>query len=184
MIEFLKVILSIQVIAGALCLFFFFKFEKEIKKYIDRIAKVTAPGGTEVSTPQPTKADKESADKSVPLNPAEEEKIPTTLENNELEQVKILISDERARARVWEYNYLNYFLVHNSQLVLNWFSSCDTPVSEQLFHSFWAPAILDLPERKTIVSVLESHYLIIIESGLITISPKGAEYIVFRGDIT
>ena len=183
MIEFLKIILSTQAVTGASCLTFIFVFKKEIKSYIDRIAKVKTPGGGEVSTPQQDKkTEKEFIDNSAPLDPAkEDEKIPSTLNDTELEQVKDLLSAERTRAYIWEYNYLNYFLVPTTQHILDWLSACTTPVSTSLFHTFWTPIVSKPTERDTILSVLENHYLIIIENDLIAVSPKGEEYIGFRG---
>lgn len=89
----------------------------------------------------------------------------------------------RASAYLWEYRYLNYFLVPRTQSVLEWFKNITGPVNAALFDSFWIPIIQDPKEREAIVEVLLSHHLIQNENGLFSLSPKGREYIEFRGPL-
>jgi hypothetical protein len=131
LIEFLKVFLSVQVMAAAVCLVFFKMFQDDIKALILRIAKIRLPGGGEVSTPQFEKQITETNLKDAPLPSPEtkDQEIPSTLDSKELETIKALLDSERARAYFWEYRYLNYFLVYNTQRVLNWFASIENKAS-------------------------------------------------------
>jgi hypothetical protein len=50
-LEYLKVLLSTQIIAGIIAIVFFRTFKDDIKALILRIAKIRLPGGGELSTP-------------------------------------------------------------------------------------------------------------------------------------
>ena len=52
-----------------------------------------------------------------------------------------------------------------------------------LFDTVWMPAIPSPEERNAIINALQAHYLIQIENGLIEVSPKGREYIEWRGEL-
>jgi hypothetical protein len=183
LVEFLKVLLSAQVMAAAVCLFFFKMFKDDIKALILRIAKIRLPGGGEVSTPQLEKqiAENDLPNAPLPAPETKDQEIPATLDNSEVETIKALLNSERARAYFWEYRYLNYYLVYNTQRVLNWLSSVENKVSLMLFDTMWLPSIPSASERKAIISALENHHLIQIENELVTITPKGREYIEWRG---
>ena len=184
-LEYLKTILSTQMVAGVVCLVFFCFFQDDIKALILRIAKIRLPGGGELSTPQLEKQTKEEEPvvPDVSAQDTPDENIPTTLNKNELETIKALLGAEKARAYLWEYCYLNYHLVNSTQRVLDWLISTSIQSSLSLFDTFWLPVIPALSERKAIISVLESHHLIAIENGLITVTPKGHEYRKWRGEI-
>jgi hypothetical protein len=51
-LEYFKVFLSPQVIAGSAVFTFFLLFRGDIKALLLRIAKIRFPGGAELSTPQ------------------------------------------------------------------------------------------------------------------------------------
>jgi len=139
-LDYIKVILSPQVIAGAVGFTLLALFRDAFKALLLRIAKIRLPGGTEVSTSQITKAEEAAENKPLDrLPPAEPPPpLPPSLDHNELEQVKQLLDAERARAYLWEYRYLNYFLVYHTQQVLDWFASFPSPTSLSLFDSAWA----------------------------------------------
>lgn len=90
---------------------------------------------------------------------------------------------ERARAYFWEYRYLHYFLVLGTQRVLDWLASLPAPTTVGAFDTFWQPLIPSAEQRRTILSVLESHNLIFFRGELIEVSPKGREYIQWRGPL-
>lgn len=183
-LEYLKVILSPQIFWSAVALTFIFLFKNDIKALLLRVAKITLPGGTEVSTPQSAKIE-ETENKPLPKLP--EDNIPAsllpTLNKNQLEEVKALLDAERVRAYLWEYRYLNYFLALQTQHVLDWLASLPNRTSCMLFDTVWMPAIPSSEERNAIINALQAHYLIQIENGLIEVSPKGREYIEWRGEL-
>ncbi len=185
LLEYLKVFLTTQVMVLIGGIVFFKMFQDDIKALMLRIAKIRLPGGGEVSTPQLEKQKKEKNLKDSPLPDPDvnNQEIPETLESNELKTIKSLLDAEKARAYFWEYRYLNYYLVNNTQRVLNWFASVENKASIMLFDTIWLPLIPDASERKAIISALENHHLIQIEGELVTITPKGREYIEWRGPL-
>ena len=54
-IEYLKIILSTQVVAGVVALILFTIFKEDIKRLLTRIAKIKLPGGSEFYTSQKEK---------------------------------------------------------------------------------------------------------------------------------
>ncbi|MEI8292496.1 MAG: hypothetical protein WCG66_00750 [bacterium] len=185
-LEFTKIILSTQVVAGAVAFTFLFVFREDIKALILRIAKIRLPGGTEVSTPQAAKLEDATDDKPLPKPPPQDAvslPLPDSLNQEELEEVRSLFDAERARAYLWEYRYLNYFLALQTQHVLDWLASLPTRTSLMLFDTVWLPAIPSVEERRAIIDALQAHYLVQILNGLIEITPKGREYIQWRGPL-
>jgi hypothetical protein len=73
--------------------------------------------------------------------------------------------------------------VPSTQHVLDWFASITAPVSLSLFDTLWLPTIPAAKERKAILDALEKHYLIAIVNELISVTPKGHEYIEWRGRV-
>mgnify|MGYP000998561112 CR=1 FL=1 len=180
-LEYLRVFLSTQVIVGIIVIIFFKMFREEIKEFITRIVTLRLPGGGEVSTPQ---LEKIQTDKPVKNNTSPEPQsadLPSHIQENDLETLKSLYNSERARAYFWEYSYLNYFLVPKTQLTLDWLASYESPISIPQYDTFTSPVVPEPKERKAILDALESHYLVIIKDNLISVSPKGHEYIEWRG---
>ena len=184
-LDYIKVILSPQVIAGAVGFTLLALFRDDFKALLLSIAKIRLPGGAEVSTSQITKAEEAAENKPLDrLPPAEPPPpLPPSLDHNELEQVNQLLDAERARAYLWEYRYLNYFLVYHTQQVLDWFASFPSPTSLSLFDSAWLPLIPSVEERRAIINALQAHYLIELHGDLVQVTAKGKEYIVWRGPL-
>jgi hypothetical protein len=182
-LEYLKVFLSSQVVAGVVAFTFLFLFRSDIKAVLLRIAKIKLPGGTEISTPQTAKLEAPE-DKPLPKPPQDASlQLPQDLNQKQLEEVKQLLDSERARAYLWEYRYLNYFLAFQTQQVLDWFASVPQRTSLSLFDTLWLPAIPSAQERQAIINALQAHHLIQIENGLVEVTPKGKEYIQWRGPL-
>jgi hypothetical protein len=105
------------------------------------------------------------------------------IQEDKIETVRALYNAERARAYFWEYYYLNYYLVPSTQQVLKWFASLQAPIPFSLFDTLWLPTIPEAKERKAIHDALERHYLIATVNTLISVTPKGHEYIEWRGRV-
>ena len=139
------------------------------------------PGGSEFYTSQKEKdVDKIGKDKVPQVNDTDAtEKLSEELKLTP-EQVKIVseaFESERANAYLWEYKYLNLFLVPNTKNVLDWFYSLDKSISVSFFDNIWKTIIPDEKEREAILKALLNHYLIIRNDGdMLVISPKGREY--------
>jgi len=180
-LEYLKVLLSPQVVAGAVTFTVLFYFRNQIRAVFDRI-KIKFPGGTELSTSQATTID--GTEKPLPNPPKDVSAnlpLPPNLNQQQLKQVEELLQAERVRSYLWEYRYLNYFLAFHTQHVLDWIASLSSRTTFMLFDTIWLPAIPSAEERRAVITALQAHSLIQIENELIVITPKGREYIQWRG---
>ncbi len=186
-LEYIKAILSPQVVAGIVALGFLLIFNEDIKGLMRRIAKIRFPGGGEVSTTQVERTREESPEREAapPVPPPEQVPLPqsTSLTPEQLELVAQTFQAERAKAYLWEYRYLNYFLVPTTQRVLDWLASLSERTSYSLFDTLWMPAISSADERRAIINALETHHLIQFQGELIEVTPKGREYIQWRGPL-
>jgi hypothetical protein len=185
-LEYLKVILTFPTAVGVLGVMFLWMFGAEIRSLISRIALLKW-GTAELAAPQlPSTAESNGASSqkqtlpnpTPPPLPAGVTGPPETLKL--LQQAMLA---ERARAYLWEYRYLNHFLVLATQRVLDWLASLPAPTTLGPFDTFWQPLIPSADQRRTILSVLESHNLIIFNGELIEVTPKGREYIQWRGQL-
>lgn len=181
-LEYLKVLLTAPVLISTTIIIFISLFRQEIKNLIDRIASIKFPGGAEVNTPQPIE---ENNRPPIPANDVEiDDKLPSGLDLQQEKVVTQLIRSHIASAYLWEYRYLNYFLVRKTQLVLDWLSTLKQPSAYSFYDSIWMPLIPDANERKIILDVLQAHHLISFNNAvLIEISEKGREYVEWRGPL-
>ncbi len=92
-----------------------------------------------------------------------------------------LIQSERANAALWEYRYLNQFLVRSTQLVLDWIAGLPNGISTAFFDSQLQAHISLANERFAILNALQRHHLISVRDGLIQVTDKGREYLSWRG---
>jgi hypothetical protein len=185
-LEYMKVLLSAPPIAGAVVTIFLALFRDEIRTLIRRTASIRFPGG-ELSTSQIERTAEELAEN--PEQPAlpttEPPSLPPGLTLGPEEQRKLFefIKAERARAALWEYRFLNLYLVRNTQRVLDWLASLSQRTTFRLFDAFWAPIVPNPQERQAIIDALANNHLIQISGELIEVTPKGREYIQWRGPL-
>ena len=93
-LDYIKAILSPQVIAGAVGFTLLALFRNDFKALLLRVAKIRLPGGTEVSTSQIAKTEESRAeDKPAPKPPAADPppSLPSSLDERELDEVKELL---------------------------------------------------------------------------------------------
>jgi hypothetical protein len=184
-LDYLKVLLTPQIVAGAAVFVFLLWFRDDIKALFRRVSHIKFPGGAELSTSQSAKL--EESDKPPPTPPSSTDvTLPPSLNQlnqEEINAVRDLFNAERARAYVWEYRYLNYFLAPHTQQVLDWFASLSQRTSIQLFDTVWMPSIPNEQERRAVLSALQNHHLIATHNDLIEVTPKGREYIQWRGPL-
>ncbi|MCG8430929.1 MAG: hypothetical protein MJA29_07140 [Candidatus Omnitrophica bacterium] len=182
-LDYLKVLLTWPVVFLIVALIFIFKFKEDLKALILRIAKIKLPGGTELTTPQ-SKRLKEEELKTLPKTDTESlaQMLPDGLTSDQRDAVEKLLSSHKATSYLWEYRYLNYYLVFNTQIVLDWFIGLNQPIAYSFYDSTWLPTISSANEREAIITALQAHHLIQQDtSGLITVTPKGKEYHEWRG---
>ena len=90
----------------------------------------------------------------------------------------------RQQATFWEYRYLNHFLVHRTQLVLNWFidrQSQGQSTTYQYYDAELAARVVAPGERAAVLQALEAHMLIKVDNGLLVVTEKGFDYVSWRG---
>ena len=92
------------------------------------------------------------------------------------------IQAQKITSRIWEYRYLNFYFVRDTQLVLNWLAH--TRPSIEMFHATWIPAIPKANDREAILLALQNHNLITVPETMIKITEKGREYLQWRGPLS
>jgi hypothetical protein len=187
-LEFLKVLLSPQCIAGLVAVIFLTRFRDDLRGLLGRIASIRLPGGAELATPQLKRAENEREEPAGQprLAGVEPVTIPEGLHLTPEQAATVgeTFRAERAKAFLWEYRYLNYFLVQNTQRVLDWLAGLKERTTVSLYEAWWLPLIPRPEERRAILAALEAHYLIEIQDGeLIEVTPKGLEYLQWRGPL-
>lgn len=186
-VEYFKVFLSAQVIIGAVVVAFFFMFKEDIRALLKRTAKIKFPGGGEFSTSQIEKTNEElpMRGEQPPVTTPDAPVLPEnlTLTSDQVKKVEEAFASERAKAALWEYRYLNYFLARSTQRVLDWLASLNKITTVSFFDSFWLPVISNAEERHAIIHALQAHCLIMLTGEVIEVTPKGREYLEWRGPL-
>lgn len=186
-IDYLKVVLTGPVLFSLVAITFIFIFKEDIKALLLRIAKIKLPGGTEVSTPQRAQSVEETPPDSRPNidGSIQVQNLPTDLNPKQRQVVEQLIRSHIATSYLWEYRYLNYFLVHGTQEVLDWFAGIPQPTTYAHYDTTWLPVTPSANERQARFNALQAHHLIQCDemTGLIQITPKGQEYREWRGTL-
>jgi hypothetical protein len=178
-LEYLKVLVSPQIVAGFVGFVFLYMFREDVKALFLRVAKIKFPGGAEVSTSQSERKIKKEGIEPEPL-PALE--LPPSLTPQQREVVDSILKAERGTSYLWEYRYLNYFLVAGTQAVLDWLISLERTTYRH-FDATWLPIIPSANERGAIINALQAHHLIQEVDGTIQVTPKGKEYQKWRGEL-
>jgi len=184
-LEYLRVLLSPQIIIGIIGLVFLLLFREDIKAWILRIAKIRFPGGAEVSTSQSEIQIKEESfeQKPLPTPEAPLPGLPSDLTPQQRVTVENILKAERVTSYLWEYRYLNYFLVYKTQVVLDWLISLKHPTTYRHVDATLLPVIPSANERGAIINALQAHHLIQVTDGAIQVTPKGMEYQQWRGEL-
>jgi hypothetical protein len=180
-LEYLRVILSAPPMVAVTVIFMLVLFREDIKALLLRVAAIRLPGGAELLMPQSQRQEGETHNRLPEVQPPVVE-IPN-LSTQQRQEIENLIKSERANAYQWEYRYLNHFLVRGTQVVLDWLASMPQPISIHFATSFWLPIIPSTEERVAIVKALEAHQLIQVEGDAIEVTPKGREYLQWRGPL-
>ena len=152
-----------------------------VGRLIDNIAHLKLPGGTELTASQQRRTDPELGSGPEPLaSPPDEDDL---RETSALlpEQAAAIVKSERAAATLWEYRYLNMYLVRTTQTVLDWFETQSQPVTRSLVDSQLQARVPDAGERTAIMAALLNYRLLQQHGELVEIAPKGREYIKWRG---
>lgn len=114
-------------------------------------------------------------------NKAEEKLIEQTQPKNEEVVNGADALNWRANAYIWEYRYLNYYLILQTHLVLDWIYDLKTAIAFSFFDTSFKVTIPLAEERMAIITALSNHYLVSFEGSKIEITEKGREYIEYMG---
>ncbi len=198
MIEFLKVILTPHIIWGGVLIFFAYRFKNGFSLLLtaitDRIKNVQGYKKTKDGhelTFQESQTDKSNnilpnvSDTPPEASPEKSEGFMWDEDKtDDTETLKKLVKIERSDRYLWEYRYLNYFLVRHSQHIIDWFASNDSPQTFGSYNNYWEKNILDKKEREAVISVLGDFFLIqSVQGDKLQITPKGKEYQAWRGPL-
>lgn len=180
-IEYLKVVLSwplsIMIIAALVLL----NFKDSISVWLENL-KIEYKDATLSSQSQRISFEKDSTeitkDTILQIEPKKEEvNLP-----EDQDEKNGLIVQWRANAYLWEYLYLNYYLVHHTHLVLDWFYGLKEGVTFSLFDTVFKQSIQTPQERASVIKALEEHYLLERSNNILKITPKGKEYVEYMGN--
>ena len=176
---YLRVLLSAPPMTVLVVIVLVSVFKNNLKTLMDRIATIKFPGG-ELST---ISQGIDHTEKTGPEEPPPD--LPEghiSLEQQEL--VRSFIQAQQTTSRLWEYRYLNFHFVRDTQLVLDWLASLQDCPSIEMFHALWLPAIPIAKSRENIILALQNHYLITVrDEVMIEITDKGREYLKWRGPL-
>lgn len=185
-LEYLKVLLSAPVVAGTIAIVCLGLFRGEIRSLIARVGRIRFPGGEVFASQQErTQADLAPREDPPAVPQGQQPQLPATitLTPQQAQQIGHLLQSERANAFLWEYRYLNLFLARSTQLVLDWLGTLQQPISVNLVDSHLQAFIVDAQERVAILTALQTHHLILIANNLVQVTPKGREYLQWRGPL-
>lgn len=185
-LNYLKVFLSAPVIAGAVVLTFFWLFRRETSGVIGRIFRVRFPGG-ELLASQHERAelDPSVAGRTPTLSQVQEIQVPSgvPLSPTQAQELRQLIQSEHSNALLWEYRFLNLYLVRATQLLLGWLATFEQPVSVHFVDSSVQTHIGNPEERGAMLAALANHHLITVTSERVQVTHKGRDYLQWRGPL-
>jgi len=183
-LEYIRVLLSWPVVVLALGLFFLVKFKEPITALIGRIAAIKLPGGGELLLPQTIHNElvaqaKVEATMTATLGPTTAEatgQVSGAPDDGAAQRLR----SERERAALWEYRFLNYFLVPRTHVVLDWLANRQ-PTSYGTYDAWIMRYVPNPLERQAMINALRNHHLIHVNGDMISVTEKGHEYIEWRG---
>lgn len=178
-LEYLRIFLAWPMIVGLIATLCLLLFRQEVKGLMQRLASIKLPG-VELSTPQVSRPEPvQQPEKAAQLSPPNIQSL--HLSPDDQERLKSWFSSERLATRLWEFQYLNYFLALSSQYVLNWLMPHQQDVTRSAYDAFWTQYILNPAERQAIIDALAAHGLIEANEHLLRITEKGREYARWSG---
>ena len=180
-LEYFRVLLSAPPMTVVVVLVLVCIFRSDLKAIMSRIATIKFPGGELSTTSQIDRPAKTGPDELPPQETDLPEGLTISPEQQEL--VRDFIQAQQTTSRLWEYRYLNFYFVRNTQLVLDWLASLPNRPSIEMFHASWSPVIPSANDRQAILMALQNHYLITERETMIEITGKGREYLQWRGPL-
>ncbi len=117
--------------------------------------------------------DREPSKISAPIAGPSDEKVKI---DEEIARLKFALERQMKQSKLWEFSYLNLFLIDYTKKVLVWLSNSG-PTATGTYHSAWMKQIPSGNERNTVLGALTHHLLVEGKDGQISVTDKGKEYI-------
>jgi hypothetical protein len=152
---------------------------KEIRELAARIVTVRFPGGEFQARQQGEPPPASGAQVNAPPPPP----LPPGLTDQQRTAIIQVVQSNAMAARLWEYRYLNCFLVMPTQYVLNWFVSINRHTTLAEYDAVWAPLIPNGNQRRIILDVLGHHHLVYQDGPGLVATDKAKEYVRWRGEL-
>lgn len=175
-LEYFQLAFSWPPIALTIALVFLYSFKENIANFIDRGEEVTTPIGGMKATPQPLPTEEKE------LPPIKDE-LPASISEGEAKEILERLHEERQNTRLWQYRYLNKFLVQNTQHMLDAVRFADPGIQESLLKQALQQAGVGGDEFVAIMSALTTNDLVTTNNGLVEITTKGRDYLTWRGSM-
>lgn len=177
-LQYITVFFSWPVVVLVIVIYFTQKFSDSISIWI-RNLKVQY-GDATISSSQAIDSKVDSAEgDGLPQKQADakdgKSQYLSTIQTTDVEVLKKQIVSWRENAYIWEYKYLNYYLVPNTKRVLHWLYLFKT-ANFETYNNVFSSSIPEMEERNTILMVLQNHFLLVFKDGILEISEKGKEY--------
>jgi hypothetical protein len=195
LLEYVRVFLSWPAVVLALGVIFLVRFKEPIKALIDRAASIKLPGGGELVFPQTAlnALNARTGDEARPTTLAVQVQAEQIAVNDpqappahpaDVAALEQRLRSERERAYLWEYRFLNYFLAPKTQIVLEWLASRQ-PTNFATYDNWIMAQVRNPVERFAMIEALRSHHLLSVdENWLMSVTPKGREYMQWRGPLS
>ncbi len=163
-LDYIKTLLSAHIVVTGGIMWLIWIFRSEIRNRLEHSAIDISMGGQRVQVSQPNTRQTETA------NDSSTEGFSDNSPDEHQGQHQIA-------AVIWEYRYLNHYLVPHTQQVLNWFEQVTYPISYETYDTLWQTMIVNPRERRAVFDALVNHYLIVlVENDRYAINDKGRQY--------
>lgn len=179
----ISIFTSLPVPVSLVMIVFLFLFRNQIGYFIANKMTKMGPSGIEGESGEVQL--KESDQVRVEKSKEADTQLELQAKEKDLEAYKSIVQDLLKRVRIYEFAYLNLFLVHNSKFALWWFYQQASITKEVFINTFpIPPEITDAEAQKEIIfSVLLSNELIVCQNSLCLITDKGKDFLRHIGFI-
>ena len=178
---YLRVLLSAPPMTVVVVLVLICVFKSDLQAIMSRLATIKFPGGELSTTSQSDRLETTGPEEPPPQETDLPEGLTISPEQQEL--LRDFIQAQHNMSRYWEYRYLNFYFVRDTQLVLDWLVSLPNRHLIDMFHALWSPVIPSANDRQAILTALQNHHLITARETMIEITDKGREYLQWRGPL-
>jgi len=183
-LEFLKVLLSTQMVAGICIVVVVVSFQTELRDLIKRIRRIRATGVGELSASGQAERLEATGTGPVASVAISAAAISTPESDMSLEDLRAQVRAAESVSLLWEYRYLNYYLVAGTQATLDWFAGLNPRrTTLNVYDASLTQLVPDPSERNARLSALVQHNLVTREGEFLQISPKGEQYRTWRANI-